>query len=162
VKIVDAAGNELKDQSGKPIVKKLSDCTAIKDVSKKDACQSLFFDVSDCKTNADVATCTNRKIAEWAVSNLNGDILDQSKAIIVVEEVALVKPDGSPVKDKAGHPIIKKKAECDKLEGTYKETCMELFINASSCKIAPPEDGDVDACIASKSGDWVDSNMSEE
>jgi hypothetical protein len=162
VKIVDAAGNELQDQSGKPIVKKLSDCTAIKDVSKKDACQSLFFDVSDCKTNADVATCTNRKIAEWAVSNLNGDILDQSKAIIVVEEVALVKPDGSPVKDKAGHPIIKKKAECDKLEGTYKETCMELFIMASNCKIAPPEDGNVEACIASKSGDWVDSNMSEE
>ena len=54
------------------------------------------------------------------------------------------------------------KAACDKLEGTYKETCMELFINASSCKIAPPEDGNVDACIASKSGDWVDSNMSED
>lgn len=162
VKIVDAAGNELHDQAGKPIVKKLSDCTEIDDVSKKDACQALFFDVSDCKTDADVQTCTNRKIAEWAVSNLNGDVLDQTKAVIVVEEVPLVKPDGTPVKDKSGQPIIKKKSACDKLEGTYKETCMELFINASSCKIAPPEDGNVDACIASKSGDWVDSNMSED
>jgi hypothetical protein len=96
------------------------------------------------------------------VSNLNGDPLDQSKAIIVVTEVALVKPDGEPVKDKSGAPVVKKKEECDKLEGTYKETCLELFINASMCKIAPPEDGNVDACIASKSGDWVDSNLSED
>lgn len=162
VKIVDATGAELKDQSGKPVVKRLEDCQAIKNESKRDTCQGLFFDVSDCKTDADATACANRKVAEWTVSNLNGDVLDQTKAIIVVTEVPLVDAEGEPVKDKRGNAIVKKKDECDKLTGTYKETCLELFINASNCKILPPEDGDIDACIASISGDWVDANMSEE
>jgi tripartite ATP-independent transporter DctM subunit len=163
VTIVDATGAQLKDQKGQPIVRKLSDCADIKDDSKKDACQSLFFDVSKCKTEADAQTCTNKAIAQWAVSNLNGDVLDQSKAIIVVNEVALVKPDGDPVKDKkTGQQIVKKLADCDKLEGTYAETCRELFITASNCKILPPDDGNIDACIAEKAGEWVDANMSED
>jgi C4-dicarboxylate transporter DctM subunit len=162
VTIVDSAGNQLKDAKGQPIVKKLSDCTTIKDESKKDACQSLFFEVSNCKTSPDAPTCTNRAIADWAVSNLNGDVLDQSKAIIVVTEVPLVNPAGEPVKDKKGQQIIKKLTECEKLEGTYAETCRELFITASNCKISVPEDGNVDACIAEKVGSWVDSNMGED
>ncbi len=162
VTIVDSAGNQLKDAKGQPIVKKLSDCTAIKDESKRDACQSLFFDVSNCKADADAATCTNKAIAQWAVSNLNGDIMDQSKAIILVTEVPLVDAEGAPKKDKKGQQIVKKLADCDKLEGTYQETCRELFISTSNCKIAPPDDGNVDHCIAEKTGEWVDANMSEE
>jgi tripartite ATP-independent transporter DctM subunit len=161
VTIVDAAGNKLLDAKGQPIVKKLSECASIEGESKKDACQALFFDVSDCKTAEDAASCTNKAIAAWTVSNLNGDILDQSKAIIVVTEVPLVNDAGEPVKDKAGQQIVKKLAECDKLEGTYQETCRELFISVSNCKISPPDDGNVDACMAEKAGSWVDSNMSE-
>lgn len=158
--IVDASGAPLKDQKGQGITKKLSDCAGITQESKKDACQRLFFDVSTCKTDPNIQTCTNKAIATWAVSELNGDVLDQSKAIIVVTEAALVKPDGEPVKDKAGAQVIKKSAECDKLEGTYQETCRELFITASNCKILPPDDGNVDGCIKEKIGDWVDANMS--
>jgi C4-dicarboxylate transporter, DctM subunit len=162
VTIVDAAGNQLKDAKGQPIVKQLSDCAKIKDESKRDVCQSLFFEVSNCKTDPDAQTCANKKIAEWTVSNLNGDVLDQSKAIIVVTEVPLVNAEGAPVKDKKGQQIVKKLTECEKLEGTYAETCRELFITASNCKISPPDDGNVDACITEKVGAWVDSNASED
>lgn len=162
VKIVDAAGNDLHDQKGQLVVKKLDDCNDIEDVSKKDACQALFFDVSACKSEADAQTCANKKIAAWAVSNLNGDVLDQSKAIIVVTDVDLVAPDGEPVRGKDGKPQKKSLAECDKLEGSYQETCRELFINASNCKISPDEGRPVEACIAEKVGEWVDSNMTEE
>ena len=150
------------DAKGQPIVKKLADCTSIKDESKRDACQSLFFDVSNCKTDADATKCTKKAIAEWTVSNLNGDIMDQSKAIILVTEVPLVK-DGEPVKDKkSGQQIVKKLTDCDKLEGTYQETCRALFISVSNCVISPPDDGNVDGCKAEKAGEWVDENMSEE
>lgn len=162
VTIVDAAGNQLKGANGQPIVRKLSDCANATSESKKDVCQKLFFDVTDCKTDPDVQTCTNKAIASWTVAELNGDVLDQSKAIIVVDEVALVKPDGEPLKDKAGVQIKKHRSECDKMEGTYQETCRELFITASNCKISPPDDGNVDGCIAEMIGDWVDANMSGE
>jgi C4-dicarboxylate transporter, DctM subunit len=162
VTIVDSTGAQLKDAKGQPIIKQLSDCTTIKDESKKDACQSLFFDVSNCKTAPDVPACTNKAIAEWTVSNLNGDVLDQSKAIIVVTEVPLVNAEGEPIKDKKGQQIVKKLTECEKLEGTYAETCRELFITASNCKISPPEDGNIDACITDKVATWVDSNASED
>ena len=92
-----------------------------------------------------------------------GDILDQSKAIIVVDELKLVNAEGQPVKDKkTGAEIIKKRSECETLAGSYQETCRELFITASNCKINPPEDGNVDACITEKVSEWVESNMSEE
>jgi hypothetical protein len=162
VAIVDASGAPLKDQKGQVLVKKLDECNAITEQTKKDACQKLFFDVSNCKTDADVTKCSNKAIASWVVSELNGDILDQSKAVIVVDEVALVNGEGEPVKDKAGNPQKKNRAECDKLEGSYQETCRELFINASTCKINPPDDGNVDGCIAEKVGEWVDANASTE
>jgi tripartite ATP-independent transporter DctM subunit len=163
VTIVDASGAPLKDQKGQGVVKKLADCSGIKDESKKDACQSLFFEVSNCKTAEDVQTCQNKAIAAWTVSNLNGDVLDQTKAIIVVTEATLVTSEGAPVKDKkTGQQITKTLAECEKLEGTYAETCRELFITASNCKINPPDDGNIDACITDKVGAWVDSYMSED
>jgi len=164
VTLVDAAGASLPGKDGKPIVRKLTDCTSIKDESKRDTCQSLFFDVSKCKSEPDpaaVTTCTNKAIAAWTVSNMNGDVLDQSKAIILVKEVPLVNPEGKPVKDKSGKQIVKKNEECDKLEGSYQETCRELFISVSNCKILPPDDGNIDACIAEKTGAWVESNASE-
>jgi tripartite ATP-independent transporter DctM subunit len=170
VTLVDSTGAELLDAKGAKIVKKLSDCTSIQDESRRDACQSLFFDVSKCKAEADpakVTACTNKSVAGWVVSNMNGDVLDQSKAIILVKEVALVDGEGKPVdaklkpvKDKTKQHT-KKLEECDKLEGTFQETCRELFISVSNCKIVPPDDGNIDACIAQKTGEWVDSNASE-
>jgi tripartite ATP-independent transporter DctM subunit len=160
VTIVDAAGTELTDQKGQKIVRKLADCNAIADASKKDACQSLFFDVSNCKTDADAKTCEHKKIAAWTVSNLNSELTDQS--VILVTEAKLVKSDGTPVKDKSGAQIVKKADDCKPLTGFEKDTCMELFLNASNCKIDPPEDGNIDGCITEKIADWVDSNMSED
>ncbi|HEY5925395.1 MAG TPA: TRAP transporter large permease [Kofleriaceae bacterium] len=162
VTIVDAAGNQLKDAKGQAIVRKLSDCAAEKGESKRDVCQSLFFDVSNCKTDADATTCANKAIAAWTVANLNGDVLDQTKAIILITEVPLVNAEGEPVKDKKGQPIVKQLAECDKQSGTELETCRDLFIRTSNCKIMPPDDGNIEACVAEKAGEWVDEHMSSD
>jgi tripartite ATP-independent transporter DctM subunit len=159
VTLVDAAGTVLKGANGQPIVKKLADCAAITDDAKRDTCQGLFFDVSGCKTDPKPDDCAHKKVAAWTVSNMNGDALDQSKAIIVVDSVPLVTSEGAPVKDKAGQPVVKQLSECTKLEGSYQETCKQLFIDVSSCKISPP-DGGVDGCITDKVGSWVSDNAS--
>jgi protein-S-isoprenylcysteine O-methyltransferase Ste14 len=160
VKIVDATGAELKDRKGQPIVLKLADCSPLTDETKKTACQAVFIDVSNCSTEADVTACSNKKIAEWTVANLNSELTE--KSVILVTEAPLVRPDGTPVKDKSGAQIVKKASECDNMTGFEQETCMEVFLYASNCKINPPEDGNVDACVQEKIGEWVDSNMSEE
>jgi C4-dicarboxylate transporter, DctM subunit len=154
--LVDAAGNVLKDAKGQPMVRHISECAGITNEAKKDVCQGLFFDVSACKTAPDARKCTNKKIADWVVSNLNGG-LEPSLAIIVVSEVPLVDGAGEPIKDKAGQPIVKHLAECDKVDGSYQETCKELFINVSSCHISPPDEG-VDACARDKIVAWGDAN----
>jgi hypothetical protein len=75
-----------------------------------------------------------------------------------VPEIPLVNGAGEPVKDKkTGQPIVKTMADCNKLEGSYRETCKELFINVSSCHISPPESG-VDACVKDKVSTWVEAN----
>jgi tripartite ATP-independent transporter DctM subunit len=154
--LVDAAGTVLKDAKGQPMVRHISECAGITNEAKKDVCQGLFFDVSACKAAPDVQKCTHKKIADWVVSNLNGG-LDAALAIITVREVPLVDSAGQPIKDAAGQPIVKTLAECDKLDGSYQETCRELFINVSSCHISPPDNG-VDACVTDKIVSWVDAN----
>jgi len=157
ITLVDAAGNVLKDAKGRPMVRHISECAAITDEAKKDVCQALFFDVSACKATPDPRTCANKKIADWVVANLNGG-LDPSLAVITVSEVPLVDASGQPVKDKkTGQPIVKHLSDCEKLEGSYQETCKELFINVSSCHISPPDVG-VEACIRDKCATWVDAN----
>ena len=156
--LVDAAGTVLKDAKGQPMVRHISECAGITDDAKRDVCQALFFDVTACKTEPDVKKCTNKKIADWVVANLNGGI-DQATAIITVREVALVDGAGQPIKDKkTGQPIVKTMAECDKLEGSYQETCKELFINVSSCHISPPSD-DIDGCVKDKAATWAEANL---
>jgi len=160
VAIVDAAGNPLSNRAGKPIVRKLDDCNKIADESKKGACQALFFDVSTCSTDADPKGCANKAVANWTISNLNSELSDDS--VILVTELPLVKPDGTPVKDKAGAQVVKKVTDCDAVTGFEKETCMEVFLSASNCKIVPPTEGTVETCITEKVGEWVDDNMSDE
>jgi len=158
IPLVDAAGTVLKDAKGQPMVRHISECAAITDEAKKDVCQGLFFDVSACKTAPDARTCTNKKIADWVVANLNGG-LDPALAVITVSEVPLVDAAGQPVKDKkTGQPIVKHLADCEKLEGSYQETCKELFINVSSCHISPPDVG-LEACSRDKCATWVDANL---
>jgi tripartite ATP-independent transporter DctM subunit len=159
ITLVDAAGTVLKDAKGQVMVRHISECASITNEAKKDVCQGLFFDVSACKADPDAKKCTNKKIADWVVSNLNGG-LEQSLALITVTEVALVDSAGQPIKDKkTGQPIVKTLAECNKLEGSYQETCKELLINVSSCHISPPDDG-LDACIKDKVSTWVEANPS--
>jgi len=158
ITLVDAAGTMLKDAKGQPMVRHISECAGITDEAKKDVCQALFFDVSACKTAPDAKPCANKKIADWVVSNLNGGI-DPSLAVITLTEVPLVDAAGQPIKDKqTGQPIVKTLAECDKLEGSYQETCKELFINVSSCHISPPDVG-VEACVRDTCATWVDANL---
>ncbi|HZJ64810.1 MAG TPA: TRAP transporter large permease [Kofleriaceae bacterium] len=157
ITLVDAAGTALKDARGQPLVRHIAECAGITDDAKKDVCQALFFDVSACKADPDPKKCANRKIAEWVVANLNGGI-EQDTAVITVPEIPLVNGAGEPVKDKkTGQPIVKTMADCNKLEGSYRETCKELFINVSSCHISPPESG-VDACVKDKVSTWVEAN----
>jgi hypothetical protein len=160
IQVVDAAGTPLKDASGQPIVRKLAECEGISDVAKRDVCQALFFEVTACDSEADATKCKHKKIADWVVSNLNGGI-EQSTAIITVREVPLFTGSGEPINDKAGKQIIKPFTDCDKLEGSYQETCRELFINASNCQISPPDEG-YEACIKDVSGEWCDANYQVE
>ena len=156
ITLVDAAGTALKDAKGQPMVRHIAECAGITDEAKKDVCQALFFDVSACKADPDPKKCAHKKIAEWVVANLNGGI-EQETAVITVTEIPLVNGAGEPVKDKTGKPIVKTMADCDKLDGSYRETCKELFINVSSCHISPPESG-VDACVKDKVATWVEAN----
>ena len=95
------------------------------------------------------------------VANLNGGI-EQSTAVITVAEIPLVNAAGEPIKDKkTGQPIVKTLAQCDKLGGSYQETCKELFINVSSCHISPP-DGGLEACVKDKVATWVEANADAE
>jgi hypothetical protein len=160
VAIVDSTGAPLKNQKGQPIVRKLADCAPIEDESKKTACQTLFFDVSDCKKQPDPTTCSNKAIAHWTVNNLNSELKDNS--VILVTELPLVKSDGTPVKDKKGAQVVKKLADCMAMSGFERDTCVEVFLTTSNCKIEPPDDGNVDACITEKVGEWVDDNMSSD
>ena len=158
VALVDAAGNPLTDKDGKQIRKRIDDCDKIKDEIAKGGCQQVFFDVKACRGKPDEPVCTHKAIARWVVKSLNtGD--DQAAQIIVVAEVPLVSSDGTPVKDKAGAPIVKRLADC--AAATDVDSCRELFLNVSACKINPPDDGNLDACIKDAVSTWIDANQSE-
>jgi tripartite ATP-independent transporter DctM subunit len=158
IALVDTAGNPLHDAAGKPVVKRLDDCNVLKDEIAKGGCQQVFFDVKACRGKPDETTCGHKAIARWVVKSLNTTD-DYAVQIVPVIEVALVNFENEPVKDKAGAPIVKKLAAC--ADSTDQDTCRELFLNASACKIYPPDDGDVAACTRQAIAAWVDSNPSE-
>lgn len=146
--LVDATGAPLKDAKGQPMVRRFKDCAGIANETQKTVCQSLFFDVTDCRPDPKVSdpeqlACANKAIAAWVISNLNSDPLDLEKAVITVTEVALVDADGNPVK-RGDAPVVKNHEACRPLTGTERETCRSLFIEASSCTI---DDHDVSECL---------------
>ena len=158
VELVDASGAPLAGADGKPIHKQLEDCDKIADALAKTGCQQVFFDVKGCKGKPDEAVCSHKAIASWVVKNLNAS--DDTKAqVVTVTEVPLVGSDGAPVKTKAGTPVVKKLADC--AAATDSDTCRELFLNVSNCKISPPDDGNVDACVKNAVSTWVDANQSD-
>ena len=53
-------------------------------------------------------------------------------------------------------PLVRTLAGCANI--IDKDSCRELFINVSSCKISPPDDGNVDACVKDKIVTWYDAN----
>ncbi|MDX2090377.1 MAG: TRAP transporter large permease [Kofleriaceae bacterium] len=128
------------------------------------------------KADAKQKECAYRAIAKWTVSNMNGDAQHPEYAIMTMAELPLVDGEGKPIEwdepvlDKDGQPVldpdtsepktehkpllaadgkplVKKLATCDKFTGTEKDTCRELFAEASSCYIDPP---DVADCVAEK------------
>lgn len=155
VTLVDAAGTQLMGPDNKPVVKHLDDCAKITDEIAKGGCEKVFFDVKDCKGDK---TCANKAVAAWVVSNINSSD-DQASQFVLVTEVPLTTSDGTPIKDKkSGQPIVKKLADC--ASATDPDTCRELFLDVSNCKISPPDSG-VDSCIKDKVSTWVDANASE-
>src|SRR5262249_8286350 len=138
ITLVDAAGNPLKDASGAPIVKHIADCDAMTSTLARDGCQNLFFNVKACRGKTNQKTCEHKATAAWVVNNLNGGTDDGKTPIIVVTEVSLLDGNGDPLKDKAGNQRVRKLADCDTV--TDKDSCRELFIAASNCKISPPDD----------------------
>jgi tripartite ATP-independent transporter DctM subunit len=154
IALVDAAGNPLKDAHGAPLVRHLADCEKLTDEIAKGGCQKPFFDVKDCHGKPDQKACEHRAIACWVTASLNAG----EDAIIVQSEIALVDGDRKPVLDKAGAPRIHKLADCER--SSDRDTCRELFVNASNCRICPPDKGSVDDCIIAATALWYDSNAS--
>jgi C4-dicarboxylate transporter, DctM subunit len=157
IPLVDAAGNPLHDDRGQPVVKRIADCDKLATDIAKGGCQQLFFDVKDCRGKPDQKACEHKAIASWVVRSLNGSD-DGTSPIIVVTEVPLVDGSGTPIKDKAGNPHVCKLAGCATV--IDKDSCRDLFINASNCKILPPDGGDVDGCIKDRAATWYDQNTS--
>ena len=81
---------------------------------------------------------------------------------ISVTEVPLVDSDGNPVK-KGGKQVVMKLADCDHPapgSDLDKDTCKQLFVDASSCKIDWGDDANPTGCRKTKAGEWVSQNMS--
>ena len=157
--LVDSTGAVLNGPDGKPIVKTLGDCEKLTDEIAKGGCQKPFFDMKACKGKppGEEKTCLDKAVADFVVSSVNQSD-DHSQQIIVVTDVPIVN-SGAPVKDKKGQQIVMHLADCEK--ATDVDTCRELFINASGCKISPPPDG-FEACMADKVSTWWDSNKPSE
>jgi C4-dicarboxylate transporter, DctM subunit len=156
VALVDAAGGPLTDAAGKPARRRLGDCDAIKDEIAKGGCQQVFFDVKACRGKPDEAACAHRAVAHWVVKNLNASD-DPSVQIVVVSEVALVGAGGAPIVDPAGAPVVKKLADC--AAATDVDSCRQLFLDVSACRISPADfGGDAEACVKDKIASWVDAN----
>ena len=158
ITLVDAAGTVLTNGDGKSVVKKLDDCNKLTDEIQKGGCQKPFFDIKACKGKPDEKACSNKAIADWVVSNVNSSD-DPKQQFVLVTEVPLIDRDDKPIKDKKGTPIVKRIADCGASNDV--DTCRELFLNVSNCKISPPSDG-VDACIKDKVATWWDSNKPSE
>jgi tripartite ATP-independent transporter DctM subunit len=144
VALVDAAGNPLNDAKGAPLKKHLADCDKLSD-NDKDGCQRVFFDVKGCKGDQ---ICAHKAIAKYVADN--NTTAPPEQQVILITEVPLVNSDGNA--------IVKKLADC--ASATDVDTCRELFVNVSNCKISPPDSG-VDACIKDKVSTWVEANASE-
>lgn len=157
ITLVDASGTVLNGADGKPVVKKLDDCNKITDEIAKGGCQKPFFDIKACKGKPDEKPCENKAIADWVVSSVNSSD-DAAQQIVLVQDVPLLDRDGKPVKKK-GQDVVMHLADCEKATDT--DTCRELFLNVSNCKISPPADG-ADSCIKDKVATWVESNASSE
>jgi hypothetical protein len=148
-------GTPVLGADGKPVVKKISDCEAATSDFDRDKCKGVFLEVTQCRKappeGQDPAECEKRAIAQWVVENLE---------VFSVTEVTLVNEEGEPVKGADGKPTVKKLAECDAIAGELdKETCRELFLNASNCKNNPPGGQTVEECQQEAIATWVGENV---
>jgi C4-dicarboxylate transporter, DctM subunit len=162
VPLVAADGTPLLTVDGKPSIRQLADCDKLlddkgrPDENGKEKCKLLFFDVSTCRTTGgDIASCEHKAIASWVDTNL--ETLD----VVLIDSVALVDAEGKPV-TAANGPVTKKLTECAALTGMAKDTCRELFLNVTRCKLNPPDGQSVDECSKEKIGTWVTDNSDAE
>ena len=71
------------------------------------------------------------------------------------KDVALVMFDGTPLKDASGAPVMKHRADCEKLGADAKEKCVLPFFYKDECKADPAPD----ACTSKKIAKWVTNNQ---
>ncbi len=137
VALVAFDGTPLKDNAGKPLVVKKTDCDTLQS-DKKDACANVFFYAAQCKTDPKPDVCLHRKIASYAKRNMQ---------LVLQPEIALIDDDKNPVKDSSGAPSVKKFADCGKeADKDAQDACRGLFYDVSGCKI-DPGDTTTEKCI---------------
>ena len=157
VPLVVADGSPVKDEAGKPIVKHLNDCEAIESDSEKASCKQLFIDVTNCRQppdgSAPTPDCERKAIARWAVSHMR---------VITIDQVTLCKRDGTPINGAGGQPIVRKLTDCDQYKTAYdRDTCRDLFKNASDCHNNPDTAGDAETCAHVAIASWIVNNRDQ-
>jgi C4-dicarboxylate transporter, DctM subunit len=151
-------GTPVKGPDGAQVIKRISECDAITADLERGKCTGLFIDVTKCRKappeGQTVEECEKRAIAKWVVDNLE---------VFSVTEVTLVNEEGEPVKGADGKPTVKKLSECDAITSELdKETCRELFLNASNCKTNPPGGQTIEECQQEAIATWVGENLETE
>jgi C4-dicarboxylate transporter DctM subunit len=77
-----------------------------------------------------------------------------------VKEVALVLPDGTPVKDAQGQPIVKRLTECEGLASPSDiDKCKGLFLAVTKCKTEAPAGETPEACEKREIASWAVANI---
>ena len=161
VTLVDAAGTQLKDAEGKPIVKHLDDCDADHRRDRaRAAARSCSSTSRHCKGKPDKTVCANKAVADVGGLEHQRERRSERAQIVLVTEVPLTTSDGTPVKDKkSGQPIVKKLA--DARAATDPDTCRELFLRRVELQDQPARRRASTAACKERVSTWVDANASE-
>lgn len=156
VALVGNDGTALLTRAGQPAKRTLADCVALTNEGEREKCKGLFFDVTNCRTDATPQTCANTAIAAWVDENLEN--LD----IQLVDTINLVDAEGKPVTDPKTGQSTKALAGCQGLTGMAKDACIEPFLQVSRCRFNTPSGQTAAECETERVSAWVSDNLTNE